>query len=93
MFAVFQVVKKLMSAWQHIKLGCIFAVMAILVPLSEADNLAQSMQLDVCRHLLYFLDKKKIFSAAKQKNPCLVKKKKTHVKILVNIINFYYFFK
>lgn len=78
MFAVFQVVKKLMSAWQHIKLGCIFAVMAILVPLSEADNLAQSMQLDVCRHLLlYFLDKKKIFSAAKQKNPCLVKKKKT----------------
>lgn len=93
MFAVFQVVKKLMSAWQHIKLGCIFAVMAILVPLSEADNLAQSMQLDVCRHLLlYFLDKKKIFSAAEQKNPCLVKKKR-HVKILVNIINFYFFFK
>lgn len=30
-----------MSAWQLIKLGCIFAVMTILVPLSEAGNLAQ----------------------------------------------------
>lgn len=55
MFAVFQLVKKLMSAWQHIKLGCIFAVMTILVPLSAAGNLVSVHQAEMALHFTTYI--------------------------------------